>query len=157
AQPPDSGRGEAAAVIGIPGIWVDIDIAGPAHKAANLPPTRDAALSLLNAFPYPPSLVVDTGHGLQAYWLFPEPWVFAGAPERTAVAILLRRVQRWFQIEARSHGWQIDSTHDLARVLRVPGTFNRKTANPAAVQILHLDESRRYAPDDFDGLPEVEP
>src|SRR5688500_11114524 len=36
-------RGSAATVIGIPGVWDDLDIAGPAHARTDLPPTRAAA------------------------------------------------------------------------------------------------------------------
>ena len=60
-------RLKAADVAGIPGLWADLDIAGPVHKKANLPPSQEAALQLLGQMPFPPTIVVDTDHGLQAW------------------------------------------------------------------------------------------
>ena len=55
-------------VCGIPGLWLDIDIAGPAHKKQNLPPTREDAIDLLESnLPLHPTILVDSGHGLHAY------------------------------------------------------------------------------------------
>ena len=61
-------------IIAIPGLWLDLDYQSPgAHKTRHpLPPTKEAALSLLDVAPYKPSLIVHSGHGLQIYWLFKE-------------------------------------------------------------------------------------
>ena len=50
---------------------------------------------------------------------------------------------------AEAHGWEIDGTADLARVLRLPGTINRKL-DPVPVKIIALDPTRRYQTDSFD-------
>src|SRR5690606_781039 len=63
-------RGGAEDCEAIPGLWVDIDVDGPNHKTTGtLPPDRDAAWQLIADFPVPPTAVVDTGGGLQAWWL----------------------------------------------------------------------------------------
>ncbi len=151
-------RGEASGVSVLPGLWVDIDIQHPCHTKQNLPPTREAVLALVARFPYPPTWIVMSGHGIHAWWLFREPWHLETPAENREAARLARRFVRWFQREAREKGWHIDPTADLARVLRLPGTWNRKVPGEVvAVETLHGDSSRRYGADDFDMvLPEVE-
>jgi hypothetical protein len=120
-------RGFASTAIAIPGFWADIDILGPAHKAPTLPPTREAARELVATVPQPASLIVDSGHGIYAWWLFHELWVFADDNEREKAAATSRGFQAYLQTEAARRGWTIDSTADLARVLRPVGSFNYKT------------------------------
>jgi hypothetical protein len=51
---------------------------------------------------------------------------------------------------AKLHDWEVDSTFDLARVLRMPGTFNRKVPDDTRiVQIIDAHEELRYNPSDF--------
>ena len=135
----------------IPGLWLDIDIAGPAHKKQNLPADREDAIDLLNsALPLPPSVLVDSGHGLHAYWLFKEPWSFETEDERQKAAHLMRRFVLSFKYHAALRGWALDSVFDLARVLRVPGTLNTKPgAEQKACTIINAEYERRYNPDDF--------
>lgn len=140
-QPRDLGphrRGEGKDVLGIPGLWADLDVQGPAHKNPDLPPSRGDALDLLGGFPLKPTLVVDSGHGLQPWWLFEEPWIFRDDDRREAQD-LARRFQATLQEIANDHGWRIDNTSDLARVMRPPGTFNRKL-EPVPVRILGVND-----------------
>src|SRR5262249_55337530 len=66
-------RGYATTALAIPGVWTDCDVQGPAHRAKNLPATKDIVLRFLNnKFPLRPTIVWDTGYGLQALWLFRE-------------------------------------------------------------------------------------
>lgn len=144
-------RGEAADVCAIPALWIDLDVAGPAHTSGALPPTLEDALSLVNGFPLPPSVLVDSGHGLHAYWLLRELWVLKDEGERRAAQELLRRFQATIQARARERGWNLDTTSDLARVLRVPGTANRKLPHkPVPVRVLEAHPDRRYNPSDFE-------
>src|SRR5215207_5203867 len=150
-QPRDLGqsrRGQAKDVIAIPGLWADVDVRGPAHKGTDLPPTKDDARTLLGEFPLEPTLVVDSGHGLQPWWLFKEPWVFDGDEQRQRAQDLVRRFQATLQAKARDRGWSIDTTSDLARVMRPAGTWNHKL-DLMPVRIIELDEGRRYNPGDF--------
>lgn len=143
-------RGSSASAVAIPGLWVDLDIRSDAHSSAELPPDRPAALALLQAVPLPPSIIVDTGHGIHSYWLFKEPWFFESDADRSKAETLVRRLQQTIRIEAQKHGWGVDSTADLARVLRLPGTLNHK-GSPKPVEVLHLEPDRRYDPDEFEG------
>ena len=88
-----SRRGTSSEVIAIPGVWADLDIKHEAHKANNLPPTCKDAMRIIEAIPLKPSLIVHSGHGLQAWWLFKELWVFENETEREEAQELSRRFQ----------------------------------------------------------------
>jgi putative DNA primase/helicase len=119
-------RGKEDGVVSVPGVWADIDIAGAAHKAQDLPPGEADALVLANAVGLAPSIFVRSGFGLQVYWLFREPFVIENDAERQRLKSLSRRFQHSLRLQAKARGWTLDPTADLCRVLRVPGTFNRK-------------------------------
>jgi hypothetical protein len=110
-----------AGVVAIPGLWADIDIADDVHDKHGLPPDMDAANDLLDRLPLADTIRVHTGHGLQAWWLFEEPWFFRDRAQAVALT------QWWHsQLVAAANGYAVDATHDLARVMRVPGTVNNK-------------------------------
>lgn len=142
-------RGYTETVISIPGLWVDVDVRGKAHAELDLPPTREDAVQLLNEFPLAPTILVDSGHGLHGYWLFREPLTIDSEEERDQAQDLVLRFQRTLQGIAAKRGWKIDNTSDLARVLRLPGTVNRK-AEPARVWVIESHEEHRYNPSDFE-------
>src|SRR5262249_12330781 len=146
-------RCKAADAIAIPGAWCDIDIAGPAHAKAALPPDIASAVSLAESMPLPPSLFVHSGHGVYPLWLFKEAWTFAGDAERERAAALVRRWQALLNARGKERGWDLDGAADLARVLRLPGTVNRKLA-PVPVTCNIPAPLRRYDPADLlDALP----
>jgi hypothetical protein len=76
-QVTDGKRGDAANIIAIPALHADIDIAHHTHKKAKLPPSIDAAHSLLKVIPFAPSIVINSGHGIQVYWLLRERYQLA--------------------------------------------------------------------------------
>ncbi len=129
-------RGAAESVIALPGLWADVDVKDPVHKQTSLPPTKREALKIVRGIPLPPTWIVDTGHGVQAWWLFKELWVFGDEREREEARELSRRFQGTLRAEAGRHGWHMDGTHDLARLLRVPGTSNRKREPREEVRIV---------------------
>lgn len=121
-------RGSSASSVAIPGLWADVDVLSLVHKHKNLPPDVPTALSLLEAIPAQPTMIVNSGHGLHVYWLFREPCMFASDEDRTRAASLLARLQSALRAAATKRGWRLDATADLARVLRLPGTYNHKQA-----------------------------
>jgi hypothetical protein len=56
-----SQRCKAADIIGITALWADIDISGPLHKKANLPPDEEIAIRLLKTIEIPYSVLVHSG------------------------------------------------------------------------------------------------
>lgn len=137
-------RGKLDDVISIPSLWDDIDVRGPAHKKERLPVSREEALAFLAGLPIAPSLIVDSGWGIQPHWLLDRPWIFADANERGDAAALVQRFQAAIHQQATEYGWTLDSTHDLTRVLRIPGTLNHKLT-PVPVRLLSMDPDRRYS------------
>lgn len=120
-------RGKADDSRGIVGFWADIDIANElAHQGKNPPLSRAEAAQILNACGVRPSVVVDSGHGLHAYWLFPKPWIFSDATERRQATDMAFAWHNTLIAAAHQLGRTLDPVFDLARVLRVPGTINTK-------------------------------
>lgn len=133
-------RCSAAQIAAIPGVWADIDFGSEGHKKENLPPDEAAAIELVKSLPVEPTLIVHSGGGLQPWWLFNEPFVFGedkgkGADRQTA-STLVTNVQAALRQIASRKGWDVDSTKDLSRVMRLPGTVNVKGAAPRPVQLM---------------------
>jgi hypothetical protein len=141
-------RCDADKVAGIAGLWADVDVQGDAHKKKNLPETLDQARQLARSLGVEPTEEIASGHGLQAWWLFQEPWIFQDDNDRRQAADLARRFQEMLRAKAGESGWEIDSTYDLARVLRLPGTWNHKTGDPVRVRVLRKG-GPRYDVADF--------
>lgn len=125
---------------GIPGCWLDVDVVGgPTNRASGAPDKATAAD--LTASILEPTLIVDSGYGIQAWWLFPEPWLFGEDDEQRDSA---RALEAGAVAAHRSRAaWKVDSVHDLARLMRLPGTANGKEkGHPVPVELLH--EGPRY-------------
>jgi len=153
SPPAGSGRGTEDGVRALPALWADIDIRSPAHAALNLPETEAEALELAHTIGLPPSIIVRSGFGLQVYWRFKEPWILESSADRATAKSLSMRLQSLLRQSARARGWNIDPTADLCRVLRVPGTFNRKV--PSDVRLVTAEYfERAYSFSDFEEVLE---
>jgi hypothetical protein len=136
-------------IAGIVALWADFDLRSEAHSKKALPATIQDALSIIPE-PFAPTLVVATGNGAHAWWLFKEPLIFDSDEERREAARLIARWQTLLRLNAAARGWAFDRLSDLARVLRIPGTVNAKDpANPKPVT-LFSQTGRRYNPSDFE-------
>lgn len=140
----DGKRGGVGDCEQIPALWVDIDVAGPNHKTSlPLPPTIEAALNLIKSFPLLPTAVIRSGGGLQAYWLLTEP----AANDQGTQTLLAAWGSTWAEL-GRRHGWHVDNVFDVARIMRLPGTTNRKTEpTPVTAKASWV---ATYQPDDFE-------
>jgi len=135
-------RVTADKVHAIAALWNEIDIKGPAHQKENLPTTFEEAYELLDRMPLAPTIVVNSGHGLQAWWLLEEPWVFSTPAVRKQAAEIAKWWNGVLKQLASESGWDIDATHDLARVMRLPGTFNHKADDVVPVTVERQDGPR---------------
>jgi hypothetical protein len=132
-------RGDADSVIVLPGLWIDSDIKGPAHKELALPPDEEAAMRVLRAAGIEPTLVVTSGYGLHGYYLFNQPLLIE-AGNRQQVKTVSANFHNVAAAVAREHGWKIDNVSDLARILRPAGSVNWKDPqNPKLVTYEHTD------------------
>lgn len=150
-RPAHTSRGAEPGVSALPGLWADVDIAGAAHKSDALPPTEQDARSLIDTAGLEPSLVVHSGFGLQPYWLFREPCQIESDNERRRLKSLSARFQLNLRLRANIRGWTMDSTADLCRVLRVPGTFNHKVDGDIRMVTAEYADPA-YNLDDFEDL-----
>jgi hypothetical protein len=145
------GRGTSHDVGAIGGLWVEFDHASGVHTATNLP-TPFQLMRFIQSLPFAFSLLIDSTGGLHGHVLFKELWVLDSAAEHAAAALLLKRLQRTIQIAALARGWKVDTTADLARVLRPAGTFNHKSGMPQLVTIAEATPIR-YNPSDLVDAP----
>lgn len=149
-------RGYASTVAVIPGLWLDLDVAGSGHEKQGLPSSAAEAWKIIEALPFAPTLSLRTGGGFHSYWLFREPWIIESQEERDRAAGCIRGWQNLAIDAGASFGYAVDSTHDLVRVLRPAGTVNYKYGVP--VRPVEDPNSPRYNPSDFeDWASEVKP
>lgn len=132
------GRGKSSDVVGVPALWADVDYGGEGAKKR--PPTIDDARKIIDGAGLKPSILVHSGHGLQAWWLLSE------VIDPAEGAVLCRAWNETLQQIGVGQGYEVDSTYDLARVMRLPGTVNRK-AEPVDVTLIEIRELRYDADD----------
>lgn len=123
---PESGRGGDDLSFYLPGLWADIDIAGPGHKTKQvLPPTVADAMKIISESGLPqPSHWVHSGGGLYPWWLLRTP---VEIDDVETFRTLSAGWQKVIEASAVKLGFHYGSgIGDLSRVLRVPGTINRK-------------------------------
>ena len=136
----------------IPGVWSDIDVFHPSekvHKDKILPGTVEQAQEVMAKLPHSPTLIVDSGHGLQYWWLLEEPWVFRDQGEWEQAR---RMTQWWHRITKElfhAMGWNTDSVFDLSRIMRLPGTFNNKIPEERKEVTVIKADGPRYSLNQF--------
>ena len=130
-----------------PALWVDID-------TGKMGLDKDTVVAALRPLPLPPSVIIDSGGGLHAYWLLNEAIdVSADAPDAEATEEAITSACK--QLAGVCAGDL--NVCDLARVMRLPGTLNSKpdvmAANagaPAECSVLEATWARH----EFDDLIE---
>lgn len=141
---PNGKRGAREDISSISIIGMDIDIYDSNKPHKQLPNSYEEAIKLLQDFSLPPSSIVDSGSGLHAYWFMNETINTSTAEEREQAQELIRNFYGGFAQYAKPN--EFDSTFDITRILRVPGTLNLKDpSNPKEVKLLFEDASRKYS------------
>lgn len=108
-------------------LWLDVDVATGEHKKKGLFASDEDALEFLYSLPVPPSFIIKTGGGFHAYWRLSSIITIGELDGGTFRAqAIVQAWQDFCRSEAKTIGIEIDATHDLARMLRVPGTLNGK-------------------------------
>lgn len=136
---------------GIVALVADMDYHDEVHsKKDRLPPDYDTALGISKELRLAPTIKIHTGHGLHCWWVFKEPWVFDDDEERESAITLSRRWHETIKADMTNLGYTLDSTFDLSRVMRVPGTLNTKNSmTPRRVGMIEVVENGSYDPTDF--------
>lgn len=122
---PANGKAKKEDIALIVALHVDIDPAPDADWQAE----RQRILALLTdnlpeGVP-PPSVIVDSGGGYQAFWMLRQPVEVGGD---VAKAAAVERHTRW--LEER---FGADHCHNVDRIMRLPGTINHPNAKKIAV------------------------
>jgi hypothetical protein len=138
-------RGGKADVSLLPGFYLDVDIADVigAHAASNLPTTVEAACAIVEMCVFEPTMLVHSGHGLHAYWLFTRPLVITPA-EAAKINAASRTFQAAIIDRAKAQGSHVDQTGNIDRVLRPPGTMNFKIKDAPRPASVLLSDGPRY-------------
>lgn len=144
-QPPEGRRGSADLSLSFPGFWADIDIAGPGHKTDKpLPPDTAAAFKIVETSGLPePTLWVHSGGGVYPWWMLRQPLIIDDT-NRDSLAALSARWQKILGAASERLGYHYGTgVGDLTRVLRIPGTVNRKEGLARPCQI-HSTSGETY-------------
>lgn len=134
-------------------VWCEFDWmtaeSAEGHKGRVIDP--ETAKKWLKEFPCEPSIIVKSGGGIQVYWLLKEP---ATGDDLWRVKAINKAICKLFTEvrDGKDYGADRQSV-DLARVLRVPGTLNRKYNPPRPCEISWWHPENVYLLDDFDFLP----
>lgn len=97
--------------------WVDFD-------------TRD-----IPDFYVSPSLLLDTGHGFHAYWLFRD-FCF---PDQ--LSVILRDLVDYYKSDPK--------VRDVTRFMRWPESYNQKFSPPHFCSIVEVDQDKKYGFNDL--------
>lgn len=139
-NPRMGGGGKKVNVHYLTAFFVDLDVGTAGHKKDSNFPSKEDAWKAIKQFPLQPSLIVDSGGGFHLYWILEEPVAVeqCGVEKLEAINSVLSR---------DLHG--DPGTHDISRILRVPGTLNYKNdENPRPVKIVEMNENR-YRMEEF--------
>lgn len=120
------GRGDASLSAGSAVLWLDIDDYD-----------QTQAVAKLQSLAQPPTLIVNSGHGTHAYWTL---------TKFETDLQLIRAKNKGLVTQLGING--ADSCYDLARILRVPGTYNIKNGLDCPVTILYSSNAE-YNIDSF--------
>lgn len=127
--------------VACPALRIDIDFKNGITEAE--------ALEMLAAFPLPPSAIIRTGGGLHVYWFLAE---LAGREDFPRVKAIIKSLIFSFRADT--------GAKDIPRVLRLPGTVNRKPEYnpPRPVTLARADwhPEREYRLSDFAALLPIE-
>jgi hypothetical protein len=144
--------GTKAGVVALPALWIDLDAKLLLDKDALTRVERElgteqAQARLTERLPaaLAPSIILDTGGGLHAWWLLREP-AAVGDDARDAYPVPL--------LEASLKGLAQHLGADpfptqIAALMRLPGFVNAKYPDRPRVRVLTLDAGRRFNVSDF--------
>lgn len=113
----NTGNGTNKEISQLATFWVDID-------SKDYQNSMETAKEQLDNMPLKPTLLISSGHGYHAYWVLEDP-----------IDVTENNFEELTKVSAAIHKLVgADNTHDLRRLLRVPGTPNIKDpTNPKVI------------------------
>ena len=115
--------------------WLDIDC-GIGKPYADQAEGMNALYQFCETLSLPIPTIVDSGRGIHVYWALTE------AVDKASWKPVAERLKQL----CTEHKFEADPavTSDVARILRVPETFNFKSNPPLAVSVIHSADSITY-------------
>lgn len=142
---PPTARGSNETAISLPGFIADIDFATEKNSSKRYPSDSSAALALIRSFEFQPFFIQNTGNGLHALFKLDMPLVMNNREERRRAQALSRNFARRLAAHFERADYEIDNVSDLARVFRVPTTFNHKSGTPKPVTAIEYNPENQLA------------
>jgi hypothetical protein len=149
------GRGEAKDSLSLLALAADVDYGsiGHAETPLPLPPDEESARLIVDEAGLPePTEWINSGGGLYPVWRFAEHWDLTH-DDIPAAQGLSERLHRALQVSAERLGWHYGYTGDLSRVLRIPGTVNRKADTERPCRLVSDDGPYHFVEDLRKSLP----
>lgn len=130
-------RGTKDDVHAIPALWVDIDTEKEGWD-------KKRTIGAVKTHPLRPSIIIDSGRGLHLYWLLSEPVVLPDAETHTEDREqAIETVEQDLRDLSRVFGGD-NATCEIARVMRLPGTYNTKDGKARDVKLIACEWDREF-------------
>jgi putative DNA primase/helicase len=136
-------RGKKENVHYVGAFHAEIDYGEIGHNKESTHETYEQALKAISAFALEPTIIIHSGGGFHCYWVLSDPINV----DDIGVSVI-EGINKCLCIKL---GGDI-GTHDISRVLRIPGTFNFKIPDHAREVVLVSNSHRRYDYKDFAAL-----
>lgn len=153
---PGSSRGRASDCVTSTALSFDIDVfCVGAHTSEKLPRTDEDVAKVMDAGPEA-SILVSSGHGYHAHWLYSEHLLLPDKSARNQYSRFRKKAHSLYVKALKSNGWTADAVHNIDRIWRIPGFWNWKLFDePAPVTVVYgVDEDAvLYKQEEL--LPEV--
>jgi putative DNA primase/helicase len=135
----DGGRKENISFVSA--FHAEIDYGKTGHKKESPSKTYEEALNTIQSFNPEPTIVIHSGGGFHCYWVLSNP------VKVSDIGIdILESINKTLSQKLGGDS----GTHDISRVLRIPGTFNFKIPeNPRPVSLIE-NSHKKYNYEDFE-------
>lgn len=104
----------------------------------------DELRSILEIDDLKPTAYVNSGGGLHVWWVFDQLFLADTSEKRKELATLLTRFGSMLSSRVGKSKIKFDSVFDLARVLRVIGSYNYKLDTPRKCELIEFDPDNTY-------------
>lgn len=150
ADLPPGARGSDDDITSVIAFVADVDVLGPAHKEQNLPPTKEAAIDAINEASIKPSVIVDSGYGIYAYYFFENPIDVTNEESRKYVSSLYKGFGKYLADMFAEKGWKLDPVFNLSHMFRAPGSLNHKLDSEKPECRVIIDNGIFYSIEDYE-------
>lgn len=120
----------------------DCDVLSPVHVEKNLPPTKEAVIALLSEFEKKPTFLIDSGHGIYAYYVLETSMALDTVDNRTKAEGIIKGFGHRLTDLFKTKGWKLDNVFSVSHMFRAPGSMNNKSE--PAVECRVISESGIY-------------